>query len=100
MRTPAWKLLTIRQSLVKNIDRTTPHMEVMELALFPPCLREQVDVGSSYKTVEGQTFLYSHPSQDDSVTTGREKLSFGSLSLFSLLSTNLVDNSSIRLRPS
>jgi hypothetical protein len=42
-RAPAWKLLTIRQGLVKNIDRTTPHMEIMELALFPPCLCEQVD---------------------------------------------------------
>jgi hypothetical protein len=27
-------------------------------------------VGRSCETVEGQTFLYSHPSQDDSVTTG------------------------------
>jgi hypothetical protein len=52
-------------------------------------------VGRSYKMVKGQTFLYSHPSQDNSVTTGWEKPSFGSLSLFSLLSTNLVDNSSI-----
>jgi hypothetical protein len=29
-----------------------------------------VVVGSSYKTVEGQTFIYSHLSQNDSVTTG------------------------------
>ena len=37
---PAGKLLAIREGLVQHIDRTTPHMEVMELGLRPSSLEE------------------------------------------------------------
>jgi hypothetical protein len=65
-------------SLMKHVEKVMKTMNKEDrkdqVLSFPAWLAQFIQhlmtVGSSYETVEGQTFLYSHPSQDDSVTTG------------------------------
>ena len=62
---PARQLFAISNVFVQNIDRTTPHMEIMEFALFPLSASEEIgranaSFGAWHVIEEIHSMLHSH----------------------------------------